>query len=242
MNVLTMSQAKWDRWIGLKWRTQLAADLLGSKPTKPSKLGSVGFEGITSPESSQIDRWMEEGRNRRAGGVSRCGRSLRVEGMLFIGVKNCSQAKKRRQTQRTDDVMRQIQQNSTESTQLSRQQIQVITALAKGGNVTDATREADVDRTTFYLWLRSDPAFQAEFNRAKLEQVQIMRAQIRSLADVAVATIREMPTESKIAPAVRLKAALAVIEAVGAHEPESIGATDPEEIEHAQSLEIFGCF
>src|SRR3954452_7732458 len=102
--------------------------------------------------------------------------------------------------------MRQARQNSTESTKLSSQQVQVITALVKGGNVTDATKEADVDRTTFYLWLRSDPAFHAELNRAKLEQVQLMRAQLRGLADMAVSTIREMLTGSQIAPGVRLRA------------------------------------
>jgi hypothetical protein len=66
MNVLTTSQAMGNRWIGLKWRTQLGADSLESEPTKLSKLGSVGFEGTTSPKSCQICRWMEAGRNRRA--------------------------------------------------------------------------------------------------------------------------------------------------------------------------------
>jgi AcrR family transcriptional regulator len=128
--------------------------------------------------------------------------------------------------------MRRNQRNSTESTtRLARQQADVIAALMRGASVTDATREANVDRTTFYLWLKSDAAFQAELNRAKQEQAEAMRAQLRGLADVAVSTIREMLTGADVPAGLRLKAALAVLQTTGMLKAEEIGTTDPESIE-----------
>jgi hypothetical protein len=49
-----------------------------------------------------------------------------------------------------------------------------------------------VDRSTFYLWLKSDTAFEAELNRAKREQRDALRAQLRELTGVAMSTVREM--------------------------------------------------
>lgn len=120
--------------------------------------------------------------------------------------------------------MRRNQHNSTESTtELAPQQAEVITALVRGATVTDATRQASIDRTTFYLWLKSDATFQAELNRAKREQMDAMRAQLRGLADTAVSTVHEMLTGSEIPAGVRLKAALAVLQGVRSLEPEEIG-------------------
>ena len=101
----------------------------------------------------------------------------------------------------------------------------------RGASVTDATREANVARTTFYLWIKSDAAFQADLNRAKQEQAEAMRAQLRGLADVAVSTIREMLTGADVPAGLRLKAALAVLQTTGMLKPEEIGTTDPESIE-----------
>lgn len=56
--------------------------------------------------------------------------------------------------------MKMNQQNSTASTvELATQKAQVITALVRGATVTDATKQANVDRTTFYLWRKSDVTF-----------------------------------------------------------------------------------
>jgi hypothetical protein len=128
--------------------------------------------------------------------------------------------------------MRQTQQNSTKSTaELAPEQAEVILALVQGATVTDATRQASVDRTTFYLWLKSDANFQAELNRAKKEQVDAMRSELRSLADAAVTTLREMLTGTDVPAGVRLKAALAVLQSVGTLDPEPIGETDRQRIE-----------
>src|SRR5690349_4416866 len=107
-------------------------------------------------------------------------------------------------------------QNSTESTGvLGPQQIEVITALMTGATVTEATQRANVDRTTFYLWLKSDPGFQAEMNRAKREKLDAMRAQLRTLADAAVSTVQQILTGKDVPSGVRLKAALAVLQSLG---------------------------
>ena len=134
--------------------------------------------------------------------------------------------------------MRANQQTSTESTpELSAQQADVIAALMRGATVTDATKQANVDRTTFYLWQRADANFQAELNRAKKEQADAMRAQLRGLADTAVSTVREMLSGADVPPGVRLKAALAVLGSVGTLEPEPAGKTDPQKIASDQFLD-----
>jgi hypothetical protein len=130
------------------------------------------------------------------------------------------------------------QQNSTQSTAvLAPQQAEVITALVRGATVTDATKQANIDRTTFYLWLKADANFLAELNRAKKEQADAMRAQLGDLADTAVSTLREMLTGADVPAGVRLKAALTVLHSLGGLEPERIGSTDPKQIESAQLLE-----
>jgi hypothetical protein len=131
--------------------------------------------------------------------------------------------------------MKRNQQQSTQSTpELAPHQAEVIAALMRGASVTDATRQANIDRTTFYLWIKSDAIFQAELNRAKQEQAEAMRAQLRGLADAAVSTVREMLTGTDVPAGVRLKAALAVLQATGTLESADIGETDPDEIERDQ--------
>ncbi len=128
--------------------------------------------------------------------------------------------------------MKRNRQNSTESTAvLGPEQTAVITALVAGATVTDATKQANVDRTTFYLWLKSDASFQAELNRAKREQMDAMRAQLQGLADAALSTVRDMLTGTDVPAGVRLKAALAVLQSAGTLEPEPIGKVDPQKIE-----------
>src|SRR5690242_18307245 len=123
------------------------------------------------------------------------------------------------------------QHNSTESTaELTPQQVEVIAALVRGTTVRDATKQANVDRTTFYLWLKSDANFEAELNRAKQEQTDVMREQLRSLAGAAFSTIREMLNDFDVPAGVRLKAALVVLHSLGTLEPKEIGETDPAAI------------
>ena len=106
-------------------------------------------------------------------------------------------------------------QNSTEST-LTPKQIEVIEALASGASVTDAARGAGVDRSTVYLWMRNGGNFEAELNLARRECADTMRARLRELAEDAVKAVRELMTDTDVSAAVRLRAALSVLQGLGA--------------------------
>ena len=137
--------------------------------------------------------------------------------------------------------MKKNRQNSTESTAvLGPEQTAVITALIAGSTVTDATKQANVDRTTFYFWLKSDASFQAGLNRAKREQMDAMRVQLRGLADTALSTVQQMLTGPEVPAGVRLRAALAVLQSVGTLEVEEIGKTDPEAITAERRFDLSG--
>jgi transposase-like protein len=112
-------------------------------------------------------------------------------------------------------VSKDTQHYSTEST-LSPKQIQVIEALASGASVVDAARKAGVDRSTIYLWMKNDGYFGAELNVARRECVDTMRARLRELSEEAVKTVRELMTGTDVSAAVRLRAALSVLQSMGA--------------------------
>jgi hypothetical protein len=108
-----------------------------------------------------------------------------------------------------------IQQNSTDST-LNPKQIEVIEALASGASVSEAAKRAGVDRSTVYHWTKDDNEFVGQLTVARRECADTMRARLRELADDAVKTIHEILGGTDIPPAVRLKAALSVLQSVGA--------------------------
>ena len=70
--------------------------------------------------------------------------------------------------------------------------------------------------------------FVAELNRARAEQRESIRAEMRGLATAAVQTVRELIESPETPPAVRLRAALAVLQSV---ESEPLGPTDAADIE-----------
>jgi Helix-turn-helix of insertion element transposase len=138
------------------------------------------------------------------------------------------------------------QQNSTESTPqktnllmtaITTQQAEVINALVHGATVTEAAKKVNINRSTFYIWLKNAD-FVAELNRIKQEQNDAMHAQLRGLAKTAVSTLREMLTGKDVPAGVKLKAALAVLQGVGTLEPELIGQTDPREVQCNLMLEF----
>ena len=87
-----------------------------------------------------------------------------------------------------------------------------------------------MDRATVHRWLRQDPEFQAEYGRGKAELLGAVRAQLRATAAEAVRAVRESLGPAVPAP-VRLRAALAVLEMVGADQPEPDGPTTPADAE-----------
>ena len=129
--------------------------------------------------------------------------------------------------------MRTTLQKSTESTtrELTSKQNQVIDALAYGASVTDAARRGEIDRTTVYLWMKTDALFVAELNRALEDRRDALRARLGGLALEASNVVSDLLKREDTPAAVRLKVALCVLQAVGALGGRAIGQTDPEAIE-----------
>ena len=124
---------------------------------------------------------------------------------------------------------------------LTPQQFDVIAALVRGATVTDATAQADIDRSTFYLWRKADPDFVAAYNWMKQEQSDNMRSQLKALFEPASAAPREMLTANEVSEATRLKASLSVVLQCTANlGPETIGPTNPERADLEQFFERYG--
>lgn len=105
-------------------------------------------------------------------------------------------------------------QNSTEST-LNPKQLEVIEALVTGASVAEAARRAGVDRSTVYLWMRDGYDFRGQLMLARRHFADAMKARLRELAGDAVKTISDIMSSNEVPAAVRLKAALAVLDSVG---------------------------
>ncbi len=117
------------------------------------------------------------------------------------------------------------------ATELSPTQLAAIAALAGGASVTDAAGRAEVDRTTLHRWMSGDAAFVATLNLTKRETLDAIRGELRSAVGDAAKVIRELVTSPDTPPAVRLRAALMLIESVGGLEHEPIGPTTVEGVE-----------
>jgi hypothetical protein len=103
-----------------------------------------------------------------------------------------------------------------------------ITALVAGATMQAAADAAGVDRTTLWRWMREDAAFIAEYNQARADQRDAVQAELRSLATDALAVVRGMLQDDEAPPALRLRAAMAVLDVAAADKP---GPMDYEEIQ-----------
>lgn len=121
-----------------------------------------------------------------------------------------------------------IQQNSTLLKELSPAQVKVIQGLAIGENVTDAAIMAGVDRGTVYNWKR-DPLFVEELNRTRAESRESIQAAFRCLGVDAIITVRQAMRADENPPALRLRAALAVLHQMRAGDPEPPETPAPAE-------------
>jgi hypothetical protein len=128
------------------------------------------------------------------------------------------------------------EQNGT----LSPDQLRAIGGLS-GANSADLD---GLDSEAVFDWSRRDPRFVASLNRAKSYHRDVLRAEIQSLASEAVKTLRKLVRGADIAPAVRLRASLAILEAADALKPESIGSTSATGVrasmEHQALIESLG--
>ncbi len=90
-------------------------------------------------------------------------------------------------------------------------QARVLAALAEGTTVTEAARQAGVHRSTIYNWFDSVPALGEMLERTARARTTAIHDQILELAGVALDTIRHFVTDENTTPALRLRAALALV-------------------------------
>ena len=102
-------------------------------------------------------------------------------------------------------------------------------SLAGGSGASEAARAAGVSRGTVYQWADADADFASEVNRARREQRDALRSELRGLTADAVKSLRDLMTADAPAP-VRLRAALAVLRVAGADAPEEIGPVHPGDV------------
>ncbi|HEY3836359.1 MAG TPA: SEC-C metal-binding domain-containing protein [Bryobacteraceae bacterium] len=95
---------------------------------------------------------------------------------------------------------------------LTPQQLKVIEALSSGVTVTQAARDAGVHRNTINYWRRNLRAFRDALADAQYDRALYFREQLEGLTGLAIQAVRDLLADPKTSPAVRLKAALAVIQ------------------------------
>ena len=110
---------------------------------------------------------------------------------------------------------------------LRRPQLDALEALGAGATVTEAARQAGVDRTTVHRWLRDSFSFQAAWNRLRRDMERETEARIERLAQEALGAV-----EAAVASG-DARVALAVLKGVGllGGARAEIGAPDPGDLE-----------
>ena len=89
---------------------------------------------------------------------------------------------------------------------LSQPQVQVICALSKGVNTTDAAAQAGVDRQTIAQWRRNSLPFREALAHAQYDRAMFFREKAKDLAGLAYQTLRDLYNDPKTAPSIRLRA------------------------------------
>jgi transposase-like protein len=118
---------------------------------------------------------------------------------------------------------------------LSPVQAQVVAALAEGATVSGAARQADIHRTTIHHWIRNHAEFKAAAEQAQAEYASALSDEMRELSALALKTLRDVLERSDLSAAVRLKAALAVLNRPHFPKP---GWHLPERIESPQEQQV----
>jgi hypothetical protein len=72
-------------------------------------------------------------------------------------------------------------------------------------------------------------------NRAKSYRIERLRADVRSLASDAMATLRELGSSPEVPPAVRCRASLAILQANAALKADDVGPTSAEGVQAKMS-------
>ena len=110
---------------------------------------------------------------------------------------------------------------------LPRPQLDALEALGAGATVTEAARQAGVDRTTVHRWLRDNFSFQAAWNRLRRDLEREAETRIERLAHEALGAVEDAVASGDA------RVALAVLKGVGllAGARLMIGCTDADALE-----------
>ena len=103
--------------------------------------------------------------------------------------------------------------------QFTAQQITVLDALAFGASINQAAAEAGVHRNTIGNWRRDTLGFQFALANAQYDRALLFREKAEEMTDLAFTTLRALMDDPKTSSAVRLKAALAVVNLVTTQMP-----------------------
>jgi hypothetical protein len=103
---------------------------------------------------------------------------------------------------------------------LPAQQERVIASISNGASLTAAASQAGVHRNTVNCWRRTNHSFREALALAGYDRAMLHREHAESLASIALDTIREILTDPKASPSVRLKAALAILQTAATPPPE----------------------
>src|ERR1700689_5354772 len=98
-------------------------------------------------------------------------------------------------------------------------QEQVLSLIAAGSTATPAAASAGIHRNTISNWLRGSPAFTQALACVHFDRALYWREQAESLAPGAMDTIRGIMDDVAAPAAVRLKAALAILDKAAAPLP-----------------------
>jgi len=105
---------------------------------------------------------------------------------------------------------------------LTAQQHHVLALLADGRSITAAAAESGVHRNTVCNWRRTVPAFARECELAIREQALVWHEHAVDLAPRAAAVLHEILHDPAVAPALRLRAALAVLNTAANPQPKAL--------------------
>jgi hypothetical protein len=112
-----------------------------------------------------------------------------------------------------DDAVRQIASLTApfETSGLTAVQSQIVVALAAGTTVVRAAAAAGIHRTTIHNWLRTSKEFREAVEQARKHYGALIADQLNELSIAALDTLRQLLNNPETPPAVRLRAALAVL-------------------------------
>lgn len=93
-------------------------------------------------------------------------------------------------------------------------QLRAATAIASGMTRAEAAEHCGMNVTTVYRWLKK-PEFVALIEELQGLQIDKARSSLEAAAAIAANTVVELSSNASISPAVRLKAALAILDRIG---------------------------